>query len=221
MTVTGQLLGSPAYMSPEHVSGGRLDFRTDVFSVGILLYQLVVGDLPFAGKNPHEILKRIAGQDAAALPDLYLGEFALHKPAGGYADSSGVQMVSAQRVRQGERDLGAGTVIGRSYQPRSSSFRLADHISPVPSATRPGTLAHQAELAPPRAETEPQPRQAATGNSPGAQPARKVFGGDRDGLGIGAGGERGLGHFVHGGFPARCPAAHAAGRGRQYTIAPA
>lgn len=60
MTVTGQLLGSPAYMSPEHVEGKQLDFRTDVFAVGIVLYQLVVGDLPFRGKNPHEILKRIA-----------------------------------------------------------------------------------------------------------------------------------------------------------------
>lgn len=60
MTVTGQLLGSPAYMSPEHVEGQPLDFRTDVFSVGILLYQLVTGELPFAGRNPHEILKRIA-----------------------------------------------------------------------------------------------------------------------------------------------------------------
>ena len=60
MTVTGQLLGSPAYMSPEHVDGGRLDFRTDVFSTGILLYQLVTGTLPFSGRNPHEVLKRIA-----------------------------------------------------------------------------------------------------------------------------------------------------------------
>ncbi len=60
MTVTGQLLGSPAYMSPEHVQGGDLDFRTDVFAVGIVLYQLVTGELPFDGKNPHEILKRIA-----------------------------------------------------------------------------------------------------------------------------------------------------------------
>jgi serine/threonine-protein kinase len=60
MTVTGQLLGSPAYMSPEHVQGGNLDFRTDVFAVGIMLYQLVTGELPFEGKNPHEILKRIA-----------------------------------------------------------------------------------------------------------------------------------------------------------------
>src|SRR5687767_15486914 len=60
MTVTGQLLGSPAYMSPEHVEGKPLDFRTDVFSVGILLYQLATGELPFKGRNPHEILKRIA-----------------------------------------------------------------------------------------------------------------------------------------------------------------
>ena len=60
MTVTGQLLGSPAYMSPEHVEGQQLDFRTDVFAVGIVLYQLITGELPFKGKNPHEILKRIA-----------------------------------------------------------------------------------------------------------------------------------------------------------------
>jgi serine/threonine-protein kinase len=63
LTVTGQLLGSPAYMSPEHVNGGQLDFRTDVFAVGIVLYQLVTNELPFKGKNPHEILKRIAECD--------------------------------------------------------------------------------------------------------------------------------------------------------------
>jgi serine/threonine-protein kinase len=60
LTVTGQLLGSPAYMAPEHVQGRPLDFRTDVFAVGIVLYQLAVGRLPFEGKNPHEVLKRIA-----------------------------------------------------------------------------------------------------------------------------------------------------------------
>ena len=60
MTVTGQLLGSPAYMAPELIEGSRLDVRTDVFSVGILLYQVVTGLLPFSGKNPHEVLRRIS-----------------------------------------------------------------------------------------------------------------------------------------------------------------
>ncbi len=60
LTVTGQLLGSPAYMAPEHVEGRPLDYRTDVFAAGIVLYQLSVGRLPFEGKNPHEVLKRIA-----------------------------------------------------------------------------------------------------------------------------------------------------------------
>ena len=59
MTVTGQLLGSPAYMAPEIVEGKPLDFRTDVFSVGIMLYLLATGSLPFTGKNPHEVLRRI------------------------------------------------------------------------------------------------------------------------------------------------------------------
>ncbi|MCC6752338.1 MAG: serine/threonine protein kinase [Deltaproteobacteria bacterium] len=60
LTVTGQLLGSPAYMAPELVEGKPLDFRSDVYSVGTLLYQLATGELPFKGKNPHEVLKRIA-----------------------------------------------------------------------------------------------------------------------------------------------------------------
>ncbi|HXJ20366.1 MAG TPA: protein kinase [Polyangia bacterium] len=60
MTVTGQLLGSPAYMAPEILEGKQLDFRTDVFSVGIMIYLLATGELPFSGKNPHEVLRRIA-----------------------------------------------------------------------------------------------------------------------------------------------------------------
>ncbi len=60
MTVTGQLLGSPAYMAPEIFEGKPLDVRTDVFSLGVMLYQLATGALPFSGRNPHEVLRRIA-----------------------------------------------------------------------------------------------------------------------------------------------------------------
>ena len=60
LTMTGQLLGSPAYMAPELISGKPIDARTDLFSVGIMLYQLATGQLPFSGRNPHEVLNRIA-----------------------------------------------------------------------------------------------------------------------------------------------------------------
>jgi serine/threonine-protein kinase len=59
MTATGQLLGSPAYMAPEHIEGQPLDCRSDVFSLGVMLYELVCGELPFRGRNPHETLRRI------------------------------------------------------------------------------------------------------------------------------------------------------------------
>ncbi|MDX2021786.1 MAG: protein kinase [Deltaproteobacteria bacterium] len=59
MTVTGQLIGSPAYMAPELIEGRSVDVRTDVFALGIILYQLATGALPFAGRNPHEVFKRI------------------------------------------------------------------------------------------------------------------------------------------------------------------
>jgi tRNA A-37 threonylcarbamoyl transferase component Bud32 len=60
MTVTGQILGSPAYMAPEVLDGRTLDFRSDIFSVGVMLYQLATGALPFPGKNPHEVLRKVS-----------------------------------------------------------------------------------------------------------------------------------------------------------------
>lgn len=63
MTATGQILGSPAHMAPEQVEGGATDARTDVFALGTVLYFLACGRLPFTGKNPHQILKRIVDAD--------------------------------------------------------------------------------------------------------------------------------------------------------------
>lgn len=60
MTSTGQLLGSPAYMAPEHIKGLPVDARCDLFALGVLMYEAVAGQLPFQGKNPHDMLVRIA-----------------------------------------------------------------------------------------------------------------------------------------------------------------
>lgn len=66
LTMTGQLIGSPAYMAPELINGRPLDARTDLFSLGIILYQLSTGELPFTGRNPHEVLNRISDGDYPA-----------------------------------------------------------------------------------------------------------------------------------------------------------
>jgi serine/threonine-protein kinase len=67
VTSTGQVLGSPAHMAPEQIEGGEIDPRTDVFALGVLLYECLVGHLPFEGKNPAQVLHRVLeGAYAAA-----------------------------------------------------------------------------------------------------------------------------------------------------------
>jgi hypothetical protein len=59
MTVTGALVGSPAYMAPEVIDGEPATAESDVFSLGTLLYWLITGALPFSGSNTQATLKRI------------------------------------------------------------------------------------------------------------------------------------------------------------------
>ena len=59
VTSTGQVLGSPAHMAPEQIEGGEVDERADVFAAGVLLYECVVGALPFRGNNPAQVLRRV------------------------------------------------------------------------------------------------------------------------------------------------------------------
>ncbi len=59
VTRTGQVVGTIPYMSPEQLSGGSVDGRTDVFSTGIVLYQLLTYNLPFCGENTGSTMRKI------------------------------------------------------------------------------------------------------------------------------------------------------------------
>lgn len=63
MTMTGQILGSPAHMAPEQIDAGPIDARTDLFSLGTVLYALAVGRLPFEAPVAHALLRKILEAD--------------------------------------------------------------------------------------------------------------------------------------------------------------
>src|SRR3954466_2047932 len=66
-TQAGPMVGTPAYMSPEQITGGNIDKRTDVFSAGIILYQFLTGEKPFTGSGAWTIAKKII-QEEPPLP---------------------------------------------------------------------------------------------------------------------------------------------------------
>ncbi len=59
-TKTGMVLGTPSYMSPEQLSGKKIDGRSDLFSLGVTLYQLASGKLPFEGDSMAQLMFKIA-----------------------------------------------------------------------------------------------------------------------------------------------------------------
>ena len=61
-TKTGMVLGTPSYMSPEQLAGKKIDGRSDIFSLGVTLYQLVSGHLPFEGDSMAQLMFRIANE---------------------------------------------------------------------------------------------------------------------------------------------------------------
>jgi serine/threonine-protein kinase len=66
-TKTGLVLGTPSFMSPEQIAGKKVDGRSDLYSLGVTLYQMLTGVLPFRGDSMAELMYKIANQDA---PDL-------------------------------------------------------------------------------------------------------------------------------------------------------
>ena len=68
-TQLGIVMGTPAYMSPEQISGRALDHRTDIFSLGVLLHEMCTGQRPFTGQSSAELTSAILRDDPPPITD--------------------------------------------------------------------------------------------------------------------------------------------------------
>src|SRR5712692_2178388 len=118
-------IGTPDYMAPEQVSGRRGDARTDIYALGTMLYEMLTGNLPFAGDNVYAVLRAKAKEDpqppSRYRPDLdpHLEEIILHAIARQPRD----RYSTAAEMHNDLRDPAQVIVTGRAARLHPRSLR--------------------------------------------------------------------------------------------------
>ena len=72
-TAEGEVLGTPAYVSPEQAEGRKVDARSDIFSFGAVLYEMTTGERPFAGRSTLDVLHAVTHEQPRLLSDARVG----------------------------------------------------------------------------------------------------------------------------------------------------
>ena len=145
ITRTGTVLGTVSYMSPEQVSGRRVDGRSDIFSIGVMLYELVTGAKPFPGDTITSIIYRIASQEPEPLPETGLPQGLSEVVLGALAKDPERRYQTGRAMADALRAVRVGVTEAPAPAPRSGE------VAPTLPVTRraPGSSpASEPEVAP-------------------------------------------------------------------------
>jgi Tol biopolymer transport system component len=126
-TKTGAVIGTIDYMSPEQASGRALDARSDVFSFGVVLYEMLTGRQPFGGASDYERLRAVVDGEPPPLPDdlpeslRMLVEKALEKDPAARYQSMREMVVDLRRLASRRQRAATGTAatVAPPERPRS------------------------------------------------------------------------------------------------------
>lgn len=128
VTDEGSVLGTPDYISPEQALGEEVDFRSDIYSLGVTFYHMVTGETPFEGTVSAKMRRHIKGDvpDPAkvnpALPEFasrVICKMMARKPADRYQSTEEL-FADLERVRSGATDSGIGVAVNASDSQRGA-----------------------------------------------------------------------------------------------------
>ncbi|MGE0456213.1 MAG: protein kinase [Vicinamibacteria bacterium] len=180
LTATGSLLGTPSYMSPEQARGNELDGRSDLFSLGCVLYEMLAGRRAFRGESITGLIFKVITEDPPALADLrptippelvlLVARAMAKQPAARF--QSGREMADALVAFTG---AGATPTIRQAETPTESmppaptlALPAEQTASALPTAAVPATISG----APTRvASASPPPPRAAASAKPASRPS--------------------------------------------------
>ena len=201
LTMTGSVLGSPHYLSPEQIRGGGLDGRSDLFSLGVVFYELLSGRRPFAGDTIGTLVYQILHTEpavdelgATVPPRLHavIARLLAKDPDERYATAGQVaDEIAAAEAELGAAALAAPAAGGGATAPAAGAEKAATGVAPVvagPGATaavgtaaRTGGVAGGAGAVPPspatvvRPTTVPPPAAPAAAAGPSAAGNRRLW----------------------------------------------
>src|SRR5687768_5230450 len=169
LTQEGMVFGTPEFMSPEQARGEKLDGRSDIYSLGVIMYEMLTGKLPFDAKQPMDYInlhmnaqpiplsQRIPGRTFPPGLEEVLMRCLAKRPEDRYPTASAFGEALQAVASGGPVPKGPGSGQFQSQQPYREQSRPPGSMSPPPPEPDVGQVSHRNPSPPPQPPSSPMP----------------------------------------------------------------